>query len=318
MIKEIFKQIESAKHILIITHVNPDGDTLGSACAMKSYLGERADILVQNREGEKFPETYWFLPFIDEVKYQETVRDEYDLVIALDTASVDRIVGNARNIFNKAQNTINIDHHKTNNSYGKLNLINPDASSVGEVLFYFFKELNIEITREMGDCLYCAILTDTGGFRYENTKEKTLSAAKELIKIGVDVADIAQKYYDYKPKPMVLLHSFAVANAVFLEDDKIVYTVLTDEIMNRFGAKNEHTEGIAETLRSMSSTEISFVAKEVNSNSTKISLRSKNVDLVKIVEKFNGGGHSKSAGCTIRRPVSEAVNLLICEIKKEL
>ena len=92
MINEIFEQINSAKRILLITHVNPDGDTLGSACAMKSYLGDRADILVQNREGEKFPETYWFLPFINEVKYQETVKDEYDLVVALDVASIDRIV----------------------------------------------------------------------------------------------------------------------------------------------------------------------------------------------------------------------------------
>ena len=120
MEKEILKSIEDSSSILIITHVNPDGDTLGCASALKSYIGEKADILIQIKDNFNFPKTYSFLPYLNYAKNLSDIKDEYDLIVALDVASVDRIIDKARALFDKAQNTISIDHHQTNKNYAKL------------------------------------------------------------------------------------------------------------------------------------------------------------------------------------------------------
>lgn len=315
-IDEIFEEIEKAKKVLLVSHVNPDGDTLGSCCAMKEFIGEKADVFIQTTEEVGVPENLKFLKGINKAKFSDTVEDIYDLVIALDVASIDRITGEARKIFDKAPLTINIDHHKTNKGYGKINWIKGDVSSTGEILFNMFKEKNLPITKDIGDCLYVAILTDTGGFRYENTKKETLCAAGELISLGVDNAEIAKKCYNQKAKNMVLFQAAVVANSEFLFNDTVVIGLITKEIFEKFNAKNEYTEGIAETLRTIKTVEVSAVLKENDLGNTKVSLRSDNVDVAEIVQAFNGGGHSKAAGCTIKQPLNKAKELLIQEIKK--
>ena len=174
MEKEIIKLIEDSSRILIITHVNPDGDTLGCASVLKEFIGEKADILIQIKDNFNFPNTYSFLPHINNSKNLSNLENIYDLAIALDVASIDRIIENARDIFNKIQNTIAIDHHKTNSGFAKINYIKGGISSTGEVLFDLFEKLNIEITQQMALGLYSAILTDTGCFKYESTTAHTL------------------------------------------------------------------------------------------------------------------------------------------------
>ncbi len=315
MMHEIYTAIKEAKRVLIISHINPDGDTLGSMCALKLAIGAKADMLIQ---GSAYPKMYEFLPEIKKSKFQYNVNEIYDLVITVDVASIDRLLDRARIIFDKCKNTINFDHHKTNVGFAKLNLINPNVSSCGEVLFDYFKKENIKITYDMAICLYTAIITDTGGFRYENTKESTFLMAKELIDLKIDVAKISQYCWENKSKAMVMLHSYCVSNTKFLENDKIAYSIVKNEDLRKFGAKSEHTEGIVETLRSIDSVEIAFIAKEIDKHNTKISLRSKTFDLTELTSKFQGGGHKNSAGCTIKKPIEKAVDALIFEIQKML
>ncbi|MDO5438316.1 MAG: bifunctional oligoribonuclease/PAP phosphatase NrnA [bacterium] len=317
MEQKILEKINSARKILIITHVNPDGDTLGSACALKEFIGEKADILIQTKKETGIPYNYKFLKILSDVKYSDTVKDEYDLLIALDVASIDRIVETGRELFNKSSNTVNIDHHKTNKGYANLNLIKGGYSSTGEVLYDFFTALNIEITKEMAEALYVAILTDTGCFKYETVTKNTFLAAAKLTDTGIDTSEIAKKCYDNKPKSMVTFQAEVVSNAKFVFDGKIVYAIITDNLMKKYKVGNEHTEGIAETLRSINSTDISIVLKENEyKNSTKLSLRSKTIDLTPVVEKFNGGGHKMAAGCTVRKPANIAIELVLDEIAK--
>lgn len=318
MEEKIFDLIERAKKILIITHVNPDGDTLGCACALKSYIGDKADILLQLSGDKSCPDTYTFLPYLDKAKTLETVQNTYDTVICIDVASIDRVVENARDIFNNAKVTINIDHHKTNRGFARYNLVKGGLSSAGEVLYEMFLQSGKKITLEMANCLYVSILTDTGCFKYETVTPRTLEIAAELAKIGVNTSDIARKCYDLKAKAMVMFQAYCVAGAKFLCDDKIVYTTVTKSDMEKFGAKDEHTEGICENLRSIKTVEFACVLKESSNNTTKVSLRSKEKDVTEVVKKFGGGGHIRAAGCTIRKPVYEAVELLIDEIKKHL
>ena len=314
MERKIINSIKDSSRILIITHVNPDGDTLGTASALKSYIGKKADILVQIKDKFQFPKMYEFLPHIDKALNLSNVKDEYDLIIAVDVASCDRIVENARKIFDNSKNTIVIDHHKTNKGYAKLNYIKGDLSSASEVLYELFKEANIEITKEIATGLYCGILTDTGCFKYENTTPKTFKIASLLAQTGINTAQIADFCYSNKPKNFILFQNYLVSNAKFCLNDKIVYTLITKEIMNKFSAKDEYTEGICETLRSIAGVEIAFVLKEIDTGA-KVSIRTQEIDATKITDKFNGGGHRRAAGCTIRLEINEALEKLIEQAK---
>lgn len=316
MIEQMFEQIKRANRVLIISHVNPDGDTLGSMCALKLAIGEKADMLVQNLKGEGVPDIYTFLPNVKSAETLKTVKDIYDLIITVDTASIDRIVQPARQIFEKVENTINIDHHKTNLGFAKINIINPNASSCGEVLYDIFKKKNVKITKEMADCLYVAVLTDTGCFKYESTSVQTFEMASELVRLGVKSSDIARRCYDTKSKAMIMFQAHCVCKAKFLHQNRLCYTLIKESDMKKYNAKDEHTEGIGETLRSIDSVEVSFVMKEIDNSSVKVSLRSKEVDLTQITERFNGGGHKRAAGCTIQKPIEIAKDILIEEIEK--
>ncbi|MBE7707287.1 MAG: bifunctional oligoribonuclease/PAP phosphatase NrnA [Cyanobacteria bacterium SIG27] len=313
MEREILNLINAASRILILTHVNPDGDTLGCASALKEFIGEKADILIQIKDNFNFPNTYSFLPHLNNAKNLSNLEDNYDLVLALDIASIDRIIDKGRVIFEKAQNTIVIDHHKTNSGFGKINYIKGGISSTGEVLFDLFKKIDVKITKDMAVGLYSAILTDTGCFKYESTTEHTFLIASELSKL-INTSEIADLCYTNKPKNLILFQNYLITNSTFCLNDKIAYTLITKEIVDKFSAKDEYTEGICETLRSISGVEIAFVLKEVQ-NGVKVSIRTKEVDATKITEKFNGGGHKRAAGCTIKEKINTAADMLLKEAK---
>lgn len=314
MEREILNTINNSLRPLIITHINPDGDTLGCASAMKAFIGDRADILIQIEDNFNFPSSYSFLPYVNNAKNFADIKDEYDLIIALDIASIDRMIGKAREIFDNAKNTIAIDHHKTNKGYAKLNHIRGGISSTGEVLFDLFKKLNIKITPKMAIGLYAAILTDTGCFKYESTTPHTFEIASELSRLGIDTSQIADLCYTNKPKNLILFQNNLVSNAQFCLDDKIAYTLISEEILKRYNAKDEYTEGICETLRSIKNVEIAFVLKETQAG-VKVSIRTKELDATKIAQKFNGGGHKRAAGCTIKLKLNSALEALLKEAK---
>lgn len=317
--QEFNNLVKNSKNILIISHVNPDGDTLGAMCALYSailnHYKKKAEMLILS----KLPKTYEFLPNIREAKTLDMLNKsrEYDLVITVDVASLDRLI-DAQIFFEKAKFTINIDHHRTNDNYGNLAFVEPEASSTGEVLLNIFKEIGWNINLEIATCLYVAILTDTGGFRFENTTANVFKAAAELTETGINPKCLYKKCYESKPKSVVLFQNYCVNNAVFLNNDKIAYTTIYKKDMEKFAVGDDSTDGIAETLRAISSTEVSFVVKETDAKVCKISMRSKSVDIAEICSKFGGGGHKFAAGCTIKSPCDEAIKKLIAEINKKM
>ena len=242
-------------------------------------------------------------------------KTEYDLVINVDVASIERTC-DAQILFEKAKFTVNIDHHKTNNAYGDLNFINPDASSTGEVLFDCFRNMDWKINYDTAVCLYTAILTDTGSFRFDNTKPSTFETASKLVELGVQPSDIYKRVYESDSKTLVMFQAYCISKAKFLDDDKIAYTVVYKKDMEKFSAGDDCMEGLTEKLRAIVTTRIAFVAKEMKSGGTKISMRSKFADVAEICAVFGGGGHKFAAGCTIKAPVEQAVKRMLDEIKK--
>ena len=316
--KSFKETIENAKNIVIISHVNPDGDTLGSMCALYQIIKDNFNTQPDMVYNGIIPEIYNFLPSLKDAKKPSEIKDRtYDLAIAIDIAAKDRM-GDSYPIFENAKTKMNVDHHKTNIGYGDVNFVNGDACCAGEVLFDIAQELNLSVGKETSIGLYTAFLTDTGCFRYENTKAVTLQKSAKLIEYGANPSEISRYCYESKPRNMVLLHAHCMVNAKFENNNKIAYVLITNKDMEKFNARNDYTEGIVEELRRMSTTEVSFVLKEVDENTTKASLRSKTIDVSDIASIFGGGGHTFAAGCTIRKPVDIACNKLLEEIRKVL
>ena len=310
--------IKNAKKILLITHINPDGDTLGSACGMadliKTNLKKDCDILVDN-----LVPTYSFLPHLNKAKLFADIDKSlvYDLVITLDVASLDRIEP-VNILFEKAKITINIDHHGTNPNFADVNIVEANASSTGEIVAKIANDCGWKITKDCANALYAAILTDTGSFRYSNTTSETFKIASQLLSYGIKPNEIAQKCYDSYPKNFVMFQNYCMNKAIFTDNDKIAYTTVYKKDVEKFGVGPDCTEGLTEKLRSISTTEIAFIAKELAPNLTKISLRSKNADVSKVCAIFGGGGHKFASGCTIKSSVKQAVEKILTELRKVL
>ena len=306
--------IKQSKKILLLSHVNPDGDTLGSMCAMYSAVYDRFKIKPDMSIVSNIPFNYKFLPNINSAQRYIDNSLVYDLVIALDIAAIDR-ARDSKIFFDKAKFTVNFDHHKTNPNYAQFNIVDSEASSCGEVLFNFFKENSWKISKDTAICLYTAIMTDTGSFRFDNTTSSAFRAVSELVDIGVNPSEIYKNCYETKTKNLVMFQNYCVNKAVFSEDNKIVYTTVYKKDLEKFSAKDDATDGIAETLRAINTTEIAFVLKEVENKLTKVSMRSKHIDVAKIAEIFGGGGHTFASGCTIKAGMEDAVKKVLKEIK---
>src|SRR5574344_2600611 len=311
--------IKFSKNILIVSHINPDGDTTGSMLAMYSVIKDnfkkRPDMLAVS----KIPDVYKFLPNTKIVKHVDEIDKSlvYDLVINVDVASKERIC-DAEILFDKAKHTLNIDHHKTNISYAQNNIVDGEASSTAEILFYIFKDLGWKISYDTAICLYTAILTDTGSFRFDNTTSKTLVAVSELLKLNIPVSTTYKSVYESDHKNLVLFQAHCVGKAKFLNDDKIAYTTVYQKDLEKFNNKGEDfTEGLTEKLRSIVTTEIAFVIKELNSSTSKLSMRSKKADVSKICSVFDGGGHKFASGAVIKASCDHAVNLVLKEIQNQ-
>ena len=320
VIEQLNSIIKNSKNILLVSHINPDGDTLGSMCGLYSLIKDNLKKKCDMVAVSDVPVTYNFLPYVDEVKHisQMDLSREYDLVITVDVAAIDRCA-DAEKLFNKAKNTINIDHHETNIGYAGLNIIEPHAAATGEIVLEIAETLDWKISLDTAINLYVAIVTDTGCFKFSNTTQRTMESAGKLILFGVNPSEIYQKCYESSSKDMVLFQSYCVNKAEFLKDDKIAYTIVYKKDLEKFNNNGEDfTDGLTEKLRAIRTTEVAFVVKELNSTTSKVSMRSKEKDIAQVCSAFGGGGHKLAAGAVIKATPKKAVEMIIEEIKKKI
>lgn len=319
IIEQLDSSIKNSKNILLVSHINPDGDTLGSMCGLYSLIKDNYKKKCDMAAVSKVPEVYNFLPNINLVKHIEDMdlSREYDLVINLDVAAIDRCA-DAKILFDKAKTTVNIDHHETNNGYAMINIIEPYASATAEVLIGISDKLSWKISLDTAVCLYTAIVTDTGCFKFSNTTARTMEYAGIMISYGVNPSEIYQKCYESNSKDMVLFQSYCINKAKFLHNDKIAYTIVYKKDLEKFNYNGEDfTDGLTEKLRAIVTTEIAFVVKELNSGCSKVSMRSKKEDIASVCTALGGGGHKLAAGVMIKLPPEKTVNLILQEIENK-
>ena len=320
VIEHLNSIIKNSKNILLVSHINPDGDTLGSMCGLYSLIKDNLKKKCDMVAVSDVPVTYSFLPYVDEVKHisQYDLSREYDLVITIDVAAIDRCA-EAEKLFKKAKNTINIDHHETNIGYAGINIIEPQAAATGEIILEIAEKLDWKISLKTATNLYVAIVTDTGCFKFSNTTQRTMECGGKLISLGVNPSEIYQKCYESSSKDMVLFQSYCVNKAEFLNDDKIAYTIVYKKDLEKFNNQGEDfTDGLTEKLRAIRSTEVAFVVKELNSTTSKVSMRCKTKDIAQVCSAFGGCCHKLAAGAVIKATPKKAVDMLLEEIKKKL
>lgn len=301
-----------SKTAVVAAHIDPDGDTLGSMLAMGIILrGMGLDVVMYSSGG--VPNTYKFLSDFENI-VNHAPKKEFDILVTVDASRLERI-GDAKI---NAKTIVNIDHHPDNSNFGNINYVEL-LSSVGELIFKIAKEFGAEITPEMACDLYVAIITDTGSFRYSNTFPSTFLIAKELAEKGANPYQIASLVNDAKSIESLKICAEVVYNMQYTPDKKIIWSIISKDIIQRSHAKSEDFIGIIDHLRSIKECEIAIILREEKSGMIKINLRSKGkANVSRIANEMGGGGHVQAAGCEVNMTLPEAQDKVIALAKKEL
>jgi phosphoesterase RecJ-like protein len=324
--QDAYNALDRSETVFITAHVGPDGDTLGSMLGLKHSLMalfphlKRIDCLIAGR----MPDVFHFMPGIDTVisvdKHPEQVLSQYDLAISVDCGALSRL-GPAEALFKTARDTLNIDHHVSNNAFAHINIIETDAAASGQVIVRMLNTWQAPLSKEAATCLYVALLTDTGGFRHSSTTPEAFEVAAQLQRAGADVTHIFHEIYETQPLCQSQLIAYATLKAQSRAMGKIMWTSLTLEEISKFNALDEHTEGIIDQIRCIQGVQISVLLKEMESGRTKISLRSNqdDIDVAQLLEThFGGGGHRKAAGASVDATLSDTTERLLTLLEAQV
>jgi phosphoesterase RecJ-like protein len=318
---KIAKILEKNTNFLITSHKNIDGDAIGSELALYFVLKKlnKKPVIINQ---DKIPRIYNFLPGSHKVYYMENNNVDVkniDVGIIVDCSNFERI-DETYKIFKNIKNIINIDHHNSNKKFGKLNYIDSSASSVGEIIYDLIKFINFDLLdKNISTCLYTAIITDTGSFKYSNVSSKTFSIASILASKGINTNLIANNIYNRNTFAGLKLLGEALLTLETDESNYISWLTITRNILKTTKANDEEIEGIIDIARTLENTEISILFRETKDNKIKVSFRSKgNFNVDEFARNFNGGGHPNSSGCLCSGEITEVKNKILSELFKKI
>ena len=317
----VIERMKQGKRFLVVSHVNPEGDAVGSLLGLTLALRSIGKEAVAYLEDPN-PDIFDFLPGSETIVHTLDGEAPFDATFAVDCGQMDRL-GENFNKFEGMGPVLNLDHHTTNDNFGELNVVFPDASSTGEVIFDFCKEASIEITKEMAINLYVAIHTDTGSFRYSCTSEGSLKKAGELVGLGVDPWAISTQVYENHPasKYKLLARVLSTLNIIEITDaDHLIATLyVTDEMFDSTGADKGLADGFVNYARGIEGVEAGVLFRETGPDEYKVSFRSKgDVDVADVALGFGGGGHSHAAGCSVTGKLEMVMETVVEALKTSL
>lgn len=315
LLEEVISAINFHNNICITSHFNPDGDSIGSVLALGMALKKNRYKNITMLVSDEIPKNLLFLPGIDQIQ-KETHAKKIDLLIALDCGDKNRI-GISKSLLESTDYIINIDHHITNTNFGNINIINPDASSTGEIVYEILKLMNIDIDKDIATSLYVGISTDTGSFRYDNTTSSTHAIVSRLLDLGINSNYININLYQSRSIEKTCLLIKSLDTLELLKSGKIAIAIVTREMLEICNTTINEADLIIDFIRDIDSVEVACVLKETDNNTIKVGLRSKNyIDVSLIAKSFNGGGHAKASGCTLYSGIEEGKKLILEEIDK--
>jgi bifunctional oligoribonuclease and PAP phosphatase NrnA len=308
-LQAVAEALRANDRFLVTTHENPDGDALGSLLSTTLALRQLDKDVVMYLYGEApLPREYAFME-LDELRRTLPDDTEDRVLVAVDCAKADRLGPNPV-VLERARSVVDIDHHHDNTRFGHVNLIVPDASSTGEVLRDVFREIDVELTPELAEPLYIALVTDTGRFQYTNTTPKALRLAAELVEAGADVHRVFQGVYESVEFAKLKLLARALERAQIYEGGRVVVSYLLRTDFGDVGAAEPYSEGIIDYLRAVEGAWLAVLIREPPRDSgpaRRVSLRSSidELDVSAIARKSGGGGHRQAAGFSSEATIGE-------------
>jgi bifunctional oligoribonuclease and PAP phosphatase NrnA len=311
---QVADAIRSNDRFVVVTHENPDGDALGSMLAMTLALRSLGKDAVMYLAGEgPLPGEYRFLPLEDLERRLPADAGER-VLLAVDCAN-ERRISESREPLERTKLVVDVDHHHDNTRFGAINLVVPDASSTAEIVRDILRELDVDLTPQIAEALYVALVTDTGRFQYSNTTPKALRLAAELVEAGADVHGIFRHVYETVQFAKLKLLARALDRAQLFEGGRLVVSYLLRADFDEVGAEEPYSEGIVDYLRSVEGSEMVALIREPPRGEgppRRVSLRSSHdeVDVSAIARQMGGGGHRQAAGFSSAREIPEIVDFI--------
>lgn len=310
------KKLETAKTVLILGHVRPDGDCIGSCLGLYNYLETvypqiKAQVCLEEPAGK-----FAYLKGFDQISTLFPQDTSYDLCLCLDCSDESRLGEGIRGL-KLAEDSICIDHHITNTKYCRENVVLPEASSTCEVLFGLLDEE--KITKETAECLYTGIVHDTGVFRYSCTSSKTMEIAGKLMDKGINFTEIIDGSFFRKTYVQNQILGRALLESITFLHGKCIFSVVRLKDMDFYGVTSKDLDGIIDQLRITEGVHCAIFMYEIEPQIFKVSLRSNTeLDVAKIAGFFGGGGHVKAAGCTMSGTIYDVINNLSGHIEQQM
>jgi phosphoesterase RecJ-like protein len=314
MLERVLQEIRARRRFVVTSHARPDGDGIGSALACGEILrvmGKEAEVVMH----DGVPRIYQNLPFADRVVHAGAVSENMladDAVILLECDSTGRaLLEGLERCF-----LINIDHHVSGRNFAHVNWIDSTVMATAELVYRLARRACVPIDHDIATCLYTGLMTDTGSFMFEGTNEHTFTVARELVLAGADPALCARPiYFGHSTAKMRLLGA-ALSN--LNREGALAWMWITQEQMQRFGAREEDCEGLVNYALSMGDAQVAILFRELAGGRYRVSMRSKGeVNVAAVAEDLGGGGHKCASGCAVDGPLDAAVPRILERLRAE-
>ncbi len=321
--EKILDLVRGSQGILITSHRDPDGDSIGSQLAL-AHLVERWGKSCRIVNQGELPYKYAFLDPEGRIEKVEGIQNPkdgaagFDLVFVLDCTSMNR-VGEAAKMIPSAASTVNIDHHPDNEGFGSFNYVDPDASAVGEIIFSLIKAAELPLLPEVADWLYAAILTDTGRFKFSNTTPSCLRTCAELIESGADPRSVTNRIYFNHSLQFLKLLGSTLSSPEIIGENRICAMTIRQKTLDDLRVEPQEIEGLVNYSLFLKGVEIGLLFTEKEDGKTKVNLRSQNeFDVARVAKTHGGGGHRNAAGCTLDHTLDQTKKIIVGQIQRIL
>jgi len=312
---KIIELLKNCRHVLVVSHINPDGDAVGSMMALGMAL-ESLNIKTTLLNESAISDQYSFLPKIETMVRSIGDVREYDAAVVLDCGEMER-VGKSAAAIGRIPLVVNIDHHVTNTMFGDYRIIDANACATAEILFHLITEMDVQINKEIATAIYTGILTDTGSFRFSNTTASVFDICAKMVGFGADPAEIAENIYQTHSFARVKLLKLALESIELLNDKRIGLMRITRDMIEKAGASPHDMDGFIDYPRGIKNVEVAALIKELDGGRPgdapfyHVSLRSSgNVDVAAFASQYGGGGHARAAAFDSNSSVSDLKSMI--------
>ena len=315
--EQIGEVLRSRHSFVLLSHIRPDGDAIGSQLALGfALMAMGKSVRLINEDG--LPENMAFLAGSERIEFPPAEPLDVEVAIALDTATKPRLGDAALHAASKAGIWLNIDHHVSNPKYGDLNLIDSTSPATGQILYDLITRLDLPMPAESRDAIYVAVSTDTGSFQYPSTTAKTYEMAADLVRRGLDVGTINSQTYDENPYRRLELMRALLNTLERTPDGLVAHWTMFDQTRVDLALRPEDSEGLIDVIRAIRGVQVAVFFEELPDGKIRVSMRSKDrrYDVCQIATEFGGGGHALAAGIRMPGPIEEAKTRVLEAIRR--